>query len=130
MTKQRLNNFFFMETEIAMNLGRGKLESRREFIDYFTCVNTAGRLPSLLLFPPPLLNQKPHHKLLGSFERNLFLVRLIPSFTLFYFIQAPFSIMSNFIIITTSSFIGKKISALHRKLLLKHQNYASLKEKK
>lgn len=68
ITDKILNNFFFTEIAIAKNLGRRRVESRREFIDYFICVKTADRLPSILLFSPPLLIQNPHYKLLGSFE--------------------------------------------------------------
>lgn len=57
MTKKILNIFFFMEIEIAMNLGRRWVKSRREFIDYFTCVKTADRLPSILLFFPLCLSK-------------------------------------------------------------------------
>lgn len=50
MTKKTLNNFFFLEIEITMNLGRRRVESRREFIDYFTCVKTADRYTAVQLF--------------------------------------------------------------------------------
>lgn len=57
MTKKISNNFFFLEIEITMNPGRWRVESRKEFIDYFTCVKTVDRLPPILLFSPLCLSK-------------------------------------------------------------------------
>lgn len=138
MTDRILNNFFFTEMK-SMNLERRRVESRTDFINHFTCVKTADRLPSVLLFFPLCLSKTHITNFQGHLSENCSPLRLIPSFNLFYFIQTTFSIMSNFIIIATNQFIYRQENqqctiwntASFCTRLLKHQKMlCQLKRKK
>lgn len=82
MTDRILNNFFFTEMK-SMNLERRRVESRTDFINHFTCVKTADRLPSILLFFPLCLSKTHITNFQGHLSENCSPLRLIPSFNLF-----------------------------------------------